>query len=145
MLTKPWFLYALVALFFWGASGVTLKLSTNAISTKKSFLWFCVAMVVITLGLLPFFSFDWGLTAKLTIFALIGGTLNGLGVLTSFAAMETGGKASVVTPLTCLYPIITVLLAISLLGEHLTMAQIVGSALAIVSGVLLAIEVPAKP
>ena len=45
-----WLLYALVALVFWGITGVTQKLSTNAISTQLSFLWFVISMAVISLA-----------------------------------------------------------------------------------------------
>jgi transporter family protein len=34
-----WLFYAFIALVFWGITGVTQKLSTNAISTQLSFLW----------------------------------------------------------------------------------------------------------
>ena len=136
----PWLIYALAALFFWGGSGVTQKLATNSVNARQAFLWFCGAMVILTLALLPFFPLDWGLTPGLALLAITGGTLNGLGVVTSFAALERGGKASIVTPLTCLYPLVTILLAVATLGERPRPVHIVGMVLATVSGVLLTIE-----
>ena len=45
---QTWLLCVLVALVFWGITGVTQKLSTNAISSERSFLWFCWAMVALS-------------------------------------------------------------------------------------------------
>jgi uncharacterized membrane protein len=66
--------------------------------------------------------------------------LNGLGALTSFAALEKGGKASIVVPLCYLFPLVTVILALLFLHESVTMHQGLGIALALVAAVLLAQE-----
>ncbi|MGA7908244.1 MAG: EamA family transporter, partial [Candidatus Sulfotelmatobacter sp.] len=76
--------------------------------------------------------------------AVIGGTLNGLGALTSFTALESGGKASVVISLISLYPLVTVAIAVTFLHERLTLAQAIGVGLAIVAAILLSLE-PAPP
>ena len=74
--------------------------------------------------------------------AVVGGVFNGLGALTSFAALERGGKASIVIPLIYLYPVVTIVLAIVFLHERLTRLQGIGMLLAIVAGLLLSQEVP---
>jgi len=66
--------------------------------------------------------------------------VNGLGALTSFSAFEKGGKASVVTPLINLYPLVTVTGAWVWLGETLTSTQVGGIACALISVVLLSQE-----
>jgi transporter family protein len=66
--------------------------------------------------------------------------LNGLGALTSFAALERGGKASVVIPLVSIYPLVTVAGAALLFGEHLTLRQCAGVVCALVSVALLSCE-----
>ena len=38
-----WLGFAVAALVLWGVTGVTQKLSTNRISSERSFLWFCWA------------------------------------------------------------------------------------------------------
>ncbi|MBI2654615.1 EamA family transporter [Candidatus Woesearchaeota archaeon] len=48
-------------------------------------------------------------------------------------------KASILVPLTALYPIITIVLSFILLKERVTPAQGIGIVLAIVAGVLLSI------
>lgn len=137
-----WLLYALIALVFWGVTGVTQKLSTNAISTELSFLWFVVSFIPIALCILVTVPLDWHLSAKVFWLAVIGGALNGLGAMTSFAALERGGKASVVIPLCYLYPLVTILLAIVVLHEKLTRVEAAGIVLAIVAAILLSQEAP---
>jgi len=139
-----WLVYALIALVFWGITGVTQKLSTNSISSQLSFLWFAVAFVPIALVILVTVPLDWHLTRRIIGLAIVGGALNGLGAFTSFAALERGGKASIVIPLVYLFPLVTVFLAIVFLHERLTRLQVVGVVLAIVAAVLLSREAPAQ-
>jgi transporter family protein len=135
-----WLLFALLALLCWGGSGVIQKLSTNAISTELAVLWFSYAMFALALGFLAMGRLDWHVKPGAFCFAALSGTLNVLGVMASFAALERGGKASIVIPLTCLYPLVTVFLAITFLHEALTRAQIIGIVLAMVAAVLLSRE-----
>lgn len=139
-----WLVFAMVALVFWGITGVTQKLSTNAISTELSFLWFGVAMIALALAVLPKVSLDWHLAPKDFWLAVMGGTLNSLGAYTSFAALEKGGKASIVIPLCYLYPLLTIILAITFLHESLTRPQLAGIVLALVAAILLAQEAPSQ-
>jgi transporter family protein len=135
-----WLLYALVALVFWGITGVTQKLSTNAISTQLSFLWFVISMAVISLAVAFAVPIQWHIKPRVFWLAVIGGALNGLGALTSFAAFEKGGKASIVVPLCYLFPIVTVVLAMTFLHESLTRTQAIGIVLALLSAILLSQE-----
>ncbi len=139
-----WLIYALIALIFWGITGVTQKLSTNAISTELSFLWFVYAMIAIGAAVLAAVPIQWHMRPKVFWLAVIGGAMNGLGVLTSFAALEKGGKASIVVPLCYLFPLVTVLLAIAFLHESLTYVQAIGIATALAAAVLLSQEAEPK-
>ena len=139
-----WLFYAVIALVFWGITGVTQKLSTNAISTQLSFLWFVYSMMVIAVVTLITVPIQWHMTARVFWLAVIGGALNGLGALTSFAAFERGGKASIVVPLCYLFPVVTVVLAMAFLHESLIRTQAIGIALALVAAVLLSQEAPPK-
>jgi transporter family protein len=57
-----------------------------------------------------------------------------------FACLEKGAKASVAIPLTALYPLCTVALAIAFLKERPTGLQWIGIALAIAAGAMLSYE-----
>jgi transporter family protein len=138
--SSGWMLFATIALVFWGLTGVTQKLSTNRISSELSFLWFAYAMIAISLVLLVTVPMHWKVAPSILWLAIAGGALNGLGALTSFAALESGGKASVVISLISLYPLLTVAAAVLFLHEHLTLVQQAGIVLAIAAAVLLSIE-----
>jgi transporter family protein len=137
-----WLLFATIALVFWGVTGVTQKLSTNRISSQLSFLWFAWAMFFISAMLAIIVPIQWHLRPLILALSILGGVLNGLGALTSFAALESGGKASVVISLISLYPLLTVGVAVLFLHERVTMLQACGAVLAIIAAVLLSIEAP---
>src|SRR5712692_2373441 len=139
-LVPAWLWFAAIALVFWGVTGVTQKLATNRISSELSFIWFAYAMMAISAILAVFVPIHWHLRPLIFWLAVAGGTLNGLGALTSFAALESGGKASVVISLISLYPLVTVGFAFTVLHESLTPAQWAGVGLAIVAAILLSLE-----
>ncbi len=139
-LLPTWLWFAAIALLFWGVTGVTQKLATNRISSELSFIWFAYAMIAISAVLVLFVSIHWHQRPLIFWAAVIGGTLNGLGALTSFTALESGGKASVVISLISLYPLVTVGFAVAFLHERLTVAQAIGVGLAMVAAILLSLE-----
>jgi transporter family protein len=139
-----WLGFAMLALVFWGITGVTQKLSTNSISSERSFLWFCWAMVALSAAVLVVARPHGGLGAAVVWSAIAGGALNGLGAWTSFRALESGGKASIVISMISLYPLLTVGLAVIFLGERLTGKQLTGAVVAIAAAILLSLEASPK-
>lgn len=135
-----WLGFAAFALVLWGITGVTQKLSTNSISSERSFLWFCWAMVALSAGVLLIYRPHWGLGTAVVLSSIAGGALNGMGAWTSFRALESGGKASIVISLISLYPLLTVGLAVLLLGERLTRMQTSGAVVAVAAAILLSLE-----
>jgi uncharacterized membrane protein len=140
-----WLGFAILALVLWGVTGVTQKLSTNRITSERSFLWFCWAMVALSAAVMVVARPHWGLGRTVVVCSIAGGALNGLGAWTTFRALESGGKASVVTSLVSLYPLLTIVLAVLFLGERLTVTQSAGAVLAIAAAILLSLESPLKP
>ena len=69
--------------------------------------------------------------------AFFTGILGGVGNIAFFEALSVGGKASVVTPVTALFPMVTVLLALVVLRERLRAIQWAGLVLAFVAIYLL--------
>lgn len=139
---QTWFWLSLLTLVLFGVSGVTQKLTTNYISFETSFVWFCVAMALISLAVALAIPQNWRVSPALLILSALGGFLNGLGALTSFAALKKGGKASVVIPVINLYPLITICGAWLFLGEKLTATQVAGIFFALVAVVFLSRETP---
>jgi bacterial/archaeal transporter family protein len=137
--------YAILALVLWGITGVTQKLSTNRISSERSFLWFGWAMVALSAAVLIATRPHMKFTPLVLFCSVVGGFLNSAGAWTSFRALESGGKASIVISLVSLYPLLTILLAVAILGERLNLMQILGAFTAIAAAILLSIETGSNP
>lgn len=140
-----WLIYAVVALSLWGVTGLTQKLSTNHVSAELSFISYSIAFVPIAGFIVWTQQLDWHIPAAGWSLAILGGALNGFGVLTSFAAYRSGGKASVVTPLVALFPVVTVVLAMLLLRERLSIREAVGVIVALAGAAALSYEGPRPP
>lgn len=135
----------MIALVLFGLTGITQKVSTNHISFEMSFIYFSIAVTVVSLLVIVSEPLSWrSLDAGLFALAALGGLLNGLGALTSFAALEKGGKASVVIPIINLFPLVTVVGAWLFMGEALTGRQVWGLVLAFGSVILLSRETDSK-
>ncbi|HEU0010435.1 MAG TPA: DMT family transporter [Verrucomicrobiae bacterium] len=135
-----WMPMALLATLLFGATGLLQKLATNRIPAETSFVSFAAGFlpIAVTIVLMP--RLEWSFSARDWLWATLGGALNGLGVLATLAAYRLGGKASVVTPLAALYPVVTVLLAVALLGERVGLRQTLAIALAVTGGIALSWE-----
>lgn len=132
----PWFWYAAVVLISWGVVGLLQKLSTNYISAESSLIWLVVGFFLLQPFLYPgriVFRYSSGSLAC----ALLSGVFNALGAWALFAAMKSGGKASIVAPLTALYPLVVVLIAPILLHESINLLQGAGVVCALIAVVLL--------
>jgi transporter family protein len=72
-------------------------------------------------------------------YGVANGVLSGIGGLALFAAYRTQGNAAVITAATAMYPLITVVLAVTILRERLTWIHVVGLGFAGVAFVLFSI------
>jgi transporter family protein len=102
-----------------------------------------------TVGLVPLMAFvGWTVwrrtperprtsTERGVLWAFLTGILGGVGNLAFFQALVKGGKASVVAPVTALFPMVTVLLALVFLKERLGRVQWAGLGLAFAAIYLL--------
>ncbi|MGH9451624.1 MAG: EamA family transporter [Terriglobia bacterium] len=117
-----WFFFAALVLFSWGIVGLLQKLSTNRVSAESALIWLVVGFFLLTPVFYPGRSLFHYSTRSL-LFILICSALNALGALALFAAMKHGGKASIVVPVTALYPVVMVLLGPFVLKESITALQ----------------------
>ncbi len=128
----PWLLYSALTILFWGAWGVLSKVVTEHIDTATNQVFFTLGLLPLMLLMLRSPGMRGGRRRTLGIgLAFLTGLLGGVGNLTFFQAMETGGKASIVVPATALYPLVTVLLAVVLMRERMSRTQLCGLALAL--------------
>jgi transporter family protein len=136
MYIAPWFWFCAVVLIFWGACGIFQKLSTNHISAESALIWLIVGFILLQ----PFVYPGGALlhySARSIKWGLLSGFLSNLGAWGLYAAMKSGGKASIVAPLCALYPLVVVILAPFLLHESITLTQGAGVACALIAGMLL--------
>jgi transporter family protein len=131
-----WLWYSAITVVAWGVVGLLQKLSTNYISAESSLIWLVVGFLLLEPLFYPgaavFHYTGWILT-----WALLSGALNALGAWALFAALKSGGKASIVAPLTALYPLVVIMLVPFVLHESITRLQVVGVACALIAVVLL--------
>ncbi len=131
-----WFWFAMVVLIFWGTCGIFQKLSTNCISAESALIWLIVGFILLQPFVYPGRSLFHYSTRSIT-WGLLSGLLSNLGAWGLYAAMRSGGKASIVAPFCALYPLVVVLLAPFVLHESITSLQGIGILCALVAVVLL--------
>ena len=131
-----WLFYALLTLVLWGLWGVFSKIASSHLPVCVIYL-VEVSVYLLVGGLIWVqmrVPFDWnypGLTA-----AVAAGLSGGFALFFLLKALSFG-PATVIVPLTSLYPVITVLLGITFLHEGLTLRQLVGIILAVAAVWLL--------
>ncbi len=135
-----WLVLSILVIIVWGLWGLALKYASLSLewqyvyvaSALGAFLVYAtVALTLIITGRLTTISDYRSLSV-----AVIGGLMGALGGLMLIVALRLG-EASIIVPLTSLYPAVTAILSIALLGEDLTLRKIAGIALAIVAIALL--------
>lgn len=137
--SSKWLTFAVLALVFFGTSGITQKLSTNSLSTELSTLVFTAAFVAVALVIVAARKVDWTISASAAGEAIAVGLLFGLAILTQFAAYRWG-SASVVTVLTSLSQVLTVILGMLFLHQSIGLLKGAGIVLGLIAGTALSYE-----
>jgi drug/metabolite transporter (DMT)-like permease len=134
---SPWFVAALVAIVLWGVTLLLQKMSTDHISGRESAIWFFLGFVPVAVAILIAQPLADDISARVwTLESALGFTL-GFGNLTILLAFSSGGKAAVLAPLSGLYPIVSLPIAILILHESIGGWEKLGIALALVAVVML--------
>ncbi|MBC8034782.1 MAG: DMT family transporter, partial [Chitinophagaceae bacterium] len=94
---KTWLWFSVIAFVCWGIFSAAQKITTNYVSAQWAYMIFIVVSVVIALGFLITGQAAFSLSRRSIMIGSVAGILNGLGVLASFAAYKSEGKASAVT------------------------------------------------
>ena len=140
---RAWFAWSLLALVSWGVWAILFRPIGNALSPAQSQALSTLGMLPI-IAVLPFL----GKTAparnprKGTAIALAAGILSCLGNVTFYDALNRGEKAATVVPLTAMYPLVTIVLAVLLLRERLNATQLCGIGLSLAAIYLLNVGSP---
>jgi len=134
--------YAIAPILLWGLSGFLQKVATNLLPTESASLIYLGAFVPVGLYLALAHPWPATISPRVWVVVLSLGFFLAFGNFALLAAYARGGKAAVLAPVTGLYPVISVPLAVLLLDEKIGAREIIGIALALVSVVALSFESP---
>ena len=142
---NKWLAFALLPLAFWGVAALFQKISTRDLAADRSCLWFLLGYLPVVLFVLLTAPMKRNLSLNIWLWALALGLLLGLGNLTVLAAYAGNGKASIITPLSGLYPVVTVPLAILFLHEKVSLREWIGIGLSFAAVAALSCEKQPTP
>ena len=97
-----------------------------------------VGSVLVAVAVLAFQSFRPDIHSKGVIFAILSGLVGTLGTIPFLYALSKG-RASVVVPMTSLYPLVTIILSLLILREPMTLKQGFGIFFALVALLLFSL------
>jgi drug/metabolite transporter (DMT)-like permease len=133
-------LYGLLTALTWGSADLFARFATRKIGTLRTMLYMqLTGFILLTLAMR--WLGGWGHLAdgsgwRPWAWGILAGVLNASGTIALYRSFEIG-KMSIVAPLSASYPVLTLLLSV-LTGERLTLARLVGMALAILGVILVA-------
>jgi transporter family protein len=133
-----WLLYALVCTFWWGLWGFLSKIGSAAAAPMQLQILFTLGMLPVAIGMLWRMNWKLETNVKGASYGILSGVTTGLGVLAYYAALREQ-DASVVTPVTGLFPLLTVVLAFVVLRERLNKVQMTGMILALAAIAILSL------
>ncbi len=144
---EPWILYSIAAAFFWGCWGVVAKLISDTVSPFTNHVLFSAGMLL-TLPLVLKKIRTESPNRRGIIWGLVAGVLAVTGNVAVYKAFSEGGLAAIVIPVTNLYPLVTIVIALLVFHEKLNWLNAIGMLLAIpavlvLSGELLLFDDPA--
>jgi bacterial/archaeal transporter family protein len=127
-----WLLYALLCIFWWGVWGFLVKVGADQMTPMQMQVLFTLGMFPLVLLALGQLHWKVDSDKRGVVCGLLNGVFTGLGLLAYYAAMARG-KASIVGPITSLFPLLTVGLAFVFLKERLNRVQLLGVGCALIS------------
>jgi bacterial/archaeal transporter family protein len=134
-----WQIASLVALICWGIWGVFLKQATKYFGWQQILVVSSIATVAASLTVFIILRPNISVSSPGFSYSLLAGVVSAIALLAFYSALE-GGKATIVVPLTALYPIVTVVLSFLILSERISPIKAVGVVLSLVAILLLSIE-----
>ena len=128
----PWIVWTLLTLLAWGIWAVLYKLLEGGVTDAQ-------LQAISTIGVLPVLAMLFAIPDPVPsgnrrrgiALALGSGIISCLGNIAFYNVLNRGAKAAAVIPVTDLYPVVTVLLAVPLLKEKLSWLQRVGIGLSL--------------
>ncbi len=131
-------LWSMPAILGWGMYGIFAKLGTARIGLQ-AILWYQIAMsVAVVLFLTVMRNFlPLNLDGRGVLFGVATGLSNFVAVVSLFTLIQRNFPVNIVYPLTALYPLVTVLVAVLFMGEPMTIVKGIGVVMAVAAIALL--------
>jgi transporter family protein len=137
---KEWVLYSVLALLVWGLWAFLPKMAIGCLEPKTAFMFEVIGGAITGLAAFVVMRPELGgAEIRGIIPALLTGMTGYLGLLCFMYAIRDG-KLCIVAPLTALYPVVSLALAMIFLREKINVVQFAGMVLAMVSVVLISYE-----
>ncbi len=138
-LNARWFWYSMLCVLCWGGWAMLAKIGSREIPPETMQFLFTIGSVPIAIALLIARRFKLEKSPRGIAYGVLNGVLSAVGGFALFAAYHTNGNTAVVTASTALYPMITVLLAVTILREKFGLVQVAGLGFAAVAIVIFSL------
>lgn len=133
---RSWLIYSVLAALCWGVWGILAKFISSDISHYVNHLLFSIGM----LFTIPFVikKCNWkDVNRKGIIWGLMAGLLAVIGNVAVYQSFSSGGQAAVVIPVTNLYPLVTIVIAMLVLKEKMHWLNGIGILLVVPAIIML--------
>jgi transporter family protein len=138
-LKRSWFWYSIAASLCWTGWAVTARLGSKEIPPTTMQFVSAFGFLLVSLVIVGVQRPQLKQSLRGNSYALISGLLLGMGGIALYGAYRAGNDASVVTATTSLYPVATVLLAVTFLREQINKLQLLGVCFAVAAILLLSV------
>ena len=135
-LRTKWFWYSVLCILCWGTWALLAKLGSEEIPPDASQFLYAFGALPLALVLLARRRMKLEKDAAGIAYSVTNGVLSGIGSWAVFAAYRTQGNAAIITTVTAMYPLITVILAVTVLRERLTRLHVLGLGFAVVAFII---------
>jgi transporter family protein len=133
---KEWILPTVATVICWGFWSFIPKMTTRYIDPKSAIIYEVIGGIFLSVVVLAAMKFQIQTHPKGIILAATAGLFGFIGALCFLYAVSKG-PVSIIAPLSSLYPILAVILAIVFLNEALTVKQGIGILFALVAVILV--------
>ena len=138
-----WLGLCLIVVMSWGVLGVFEKLASNELPPARALVWVAIGFLLLQASMAFPHGF-WRYPTSSLIWGVMNGVLTAVGFLALLSAMRHGGKASIVEPLSALYPILVAFLAPALFGERASLQHTAGVLCAFLAVIFFTLETPGE-
>jgi len=134
---STWFMLTLGALGLWGLWGFFAKLASDNLVAKSAATMQGLGVAAVAVIFLAFIRFkpDWDVGGSPAAF--LAGVFLMAGIILFVLALSHGGKASIVVPITGMYPVVTIVLSVAILREQITPTTGIGIIFALIAVFML--------